>query len=148
MLFNLNGAAITFYGILVEYALKLQGGAEPLQICARPVVQRGSAVSTPNSLHTVVDESIPILDRIVRRPENITEGSLSACVPVQSIVDIAEPMGSESLVYLMAGTGNLIARIHGEHLSHMGQRLTAQVNMEKVVTTRMATRLAALRDQD
>jgi hypothetical protein len=58
MLFNLNGTAITFYGILVEYALKLQGGAEPLQICARPVVQRGSAVSTPDSLHTVVDVTL------------------------------------------------------------------------------------------
>lgn len=65
------------------------------------------------------------------RPEHITEGSLSACVPVQSTVDIAEPMGSESLVYFKAGTGNLIARIHGEHLFHMGQPLTAQINMEK-----------------
>jgi ABC-type sugar transport system ATPase subunit len=66
------------------------------------------------------------------RPEHITDGSLSACVPVQSTVDIAEPVGSESLVYLKAGTGNLIARIHGEHLFHMGQPLTAQINMEKV----------------
>jgi len=66
------------------------------------------------------------------RPEHITEGSLSACVPVESTVDIAEPMGSESLVSLKAGTGNLIARIHGEHLFHMGQPLTAQINMEKV----------------
>ena len=66
------------------------------------------------------------------RPEHMTEGSLSACVPVQSTVDITEPMGSESLVYLKAGTGNLIARIHGEHLFHTGQPLTAQINMEKV----------------
>ena len=65
MLFNLNGTAITFYGILVEYALKLQGGAEPLQICTRSVVQRSSAVSTPNSLHTVVDESIHELFYII-----------------------------------------------------------------------------------
>jgi hypothetical protein len=41
-------------------------------------------------------------------------------------------MGSESLVSLKAGTGNLIARIHGEHLFDMGQPLTAQINMEKV----------------
>ena len=47
-------------------------------------------------------------------------------------VDIAEPMGSESLVYLKAGTGNLIARIHGEHLFHLGEQLTVQLDLEKV----------------
>jgi multiple sugar transport system ATP-binding protein len=66
------------------------------------------------------------------RPEHITEECTATCVPVQSSVDIAEPMGSESLVYLKAGTGNLISRIHGEHIYHMGQPLTANINMEKV----------------
>jgi ABC-type sugar transport system ATPase subunit len=41
-------------------------------------------------------------------------------------------MGSESLVYLKAGTGNLIARIHGEHLYHLGEKVTVQLNMDKV----------------
>jgi ABC-type sugar transport system ATPase subunit len=41
-------------------------------------------------------------------------------------------MGSESLVYLKAGTGNLIARIHGEHLFHLGEQVTVQLNMDKV----------------
>jgi multiple sugar transport system ATP-binding protein len=66
------------------------------------------------------------------RPEHITEECTATCVPVQSSVDIAEPMGSESLVYLKAGTGTLISRIHGEHIYHMGQPLTANINMEKV----------------
>jgi multiple sugar transport system ATP-binding protein len=47
-------------------------------------------------------------------------------------VEIAEPMGSESLVYLKAGSGNLIARIHGEHLYHLGEQVTVQLNMDKV----------------
>jgi ABC-type sugar transport system ATPase subunit len=47
-------------------------------------------------------------------------------------VDIAEPMGSESLVYLKAGTGNLIARIHGKHLFHLGEQVTVQLDLEKV----------------
>jgi multiple sugar transport system ATP-binding protein len=67
------------------------------------------------------------------RPEHLTneakEGSYS---PVASTVEIAEPMGSESLVYLKAGSGNFIARIHGEHLFHLGEKLTVQVNLDKV----------------
>jgi multiple sugar transport system ATP-binding protein len=40
-------------------------------------------------------------------------------------------MGSESLVYLKAGSGNLIARIHGEHLYHLGEPVTVQLNLDK-----------------
>jgi multiple sugar transport system ATP-binding protein len=47
-------------------------------------------------------------------------------------VDIAEPMGSESIVYMKAGTGNLIARIPGEHLFHLGEKVTVQLDLDKV----------------
>jgi multiple sugar transport system ATP-binding protein len=67
------------------------------------------------------------------RPEHLTEENKNGThAPIASTIDIAEPMGSESLVYLRAGTGNLIARIHGEALYHMGQPLTVYVNLEKV----------------
>jgi multiple sugar transport system ATP-binding protein len=67
------------------------------------------------------------------RPEHITnEPKEGSSVPVTMTVDIAEPMGSESLVYLRAGTGNLIARIHGEHLFHLGEQVTVQLDLEKV----------------
>jgi ABC-type sugar transport system ATPase subunit len=67
------------------------------------------------------------------RPEHITnEPKEGSSVPLTLTVDIAEPMGSESLVYLKAGTGNLIARIHGEHLFHLGEQVTAQLDLEKV----------------
>jgi multiple sugar transport system ATP-binding protein len=67
------------------------------------------------------------------RPEHITnEPKDGSSVPVTLMVDIAEPMGSESLVYLKAGTGNLIARIHGEHLFHLGEQVTVQLDLEKV----------------
>jgi multiple sugar transport system ATP-binding protein len=56
------------------------------------------------------------------RPEHISnEPKEGSSLPVTLTVDIAEPMGSESLVYLKAGTGNLIARIHGEHLFRLGE---------------------------
>jgi multiple sugar transport system ATP-binding protein len=41
-------------------------------------------------------------------------------------------MGSESIVYLKAGTGTLIARVSGEHHYHPGEQLTVQLNMGKV----------------
>jgi len=34
--------------------------------------------------------------------------------------------------YIKAGTGNLIARIHGEHLFHLCEQLTVQLDLEKV----------------
>jgi multiple sugar transport system ATP-binding protein len=67
------------------------------------------------------------------RPEHITEETKNGShVPVSSTVDIAEPMGSESLVYLKAGTGNFIAKIHGEKLFHQGEQVTVHVNTDKI----------------
>jgi multiple sugar transport system ATP-binding protein len=67
------------------------------------------------------------------RPENISnvpkEGSST---PVTMTVEIAEPMGSESLVYLKSGTGYVIARILGEHLFHTNEKVTVQLNLDKV----------------
>ncbi|MGA8658683.1 MAG: sn-glycerol-3-phosphate ABC transporter ATP-binding protein UgpC [Chthoniobacterales bacterium] len=67
------------------------------------------------------------------RPENISsEPKEGSSTPVTLTVDIAEPMGAESLVYLKTGTGNLIARIHGEHIFHQGEQVTVQFNLDKV----------------
>jgi len=67
------------------------------------------------------------------RPEHLSDEIKDGlAAPITSTVEIAEPMGSESLVYLKAGTGNLIARIHGEHLYHLGETVTVQLNMDKV----------------
>ena len=67
------------------------------------------------------------------RPEHLSdEAKDQSHVPITSTVEIAEPMGSESLVYLKTGTGSLIARIHGEHLYHSGEPVTVQINLDKV----------------
>ena len=67
------------------------------------------------------------------RPEHISnEPKEGSSTPVTLSVDIAEPMGSESLVYMKAGTANLIARIHGEHLFHQGDKVTVEFNLDKV----------------
>ena len=67
------------------------------------------------------------------RPENISETpKAGSSTPVTLTVDIAEPMGSESIVYLKAGAGYLIARLQGEHLYELGQKLTVHLSGEKV----------------
>jgi multiple sugar transport system ATP-binding protein len=67
------------------------------------------------------------------RPENISESPKTGpTIPVTAIVDVAEPMGSESIVYLKTGNGYLIARIPGEHLYQLGQKLTLHISADKV----------------
>lgn len=48
------------------------------------------------------------------------------------IVDTSEPMGSESLVYLKAGSSSLIARIQGDHIFHLGEQVTVQLDLDKL----------------
>jgi multiple sugar transport system ATP-binding protein len=43
----------------------------------------------------------------------------------------AEPMGSESLVYLKTGSGSIIARIHGDHIFHLDEDVPAYFDMDK-----------------
>ena len=67
------------------------------------------------------------------RPENISDTPKTGPnTAVASTVDVAEPMGAESIVYLKTGTGYLIARIHGEHLYELGQKLTVHLGTDKV----------------
>jgi multiple sugar transport system ATP-binding protein len=67
------------------------------------------------------------------RPENITNRpKAGAGPPIPMTVEVAEPMGGESLVSLRSGTGNLVARIRGEHLFRLNERVTIQINLEKV----------------
>jgi multiple sugar transport system ATP-binding protein len=67
------------------------------------------------------------------RPEDVTNERKEGCsAPVTLTVDITEPMGSESLVYLKTATANLVARIPGEHLFHSAEQLTVQLDLEKI----------------
>jgi multiple sugar transport system ATP-binding protein len=68
------------------------------------------------------------------RPEQIGNEPRSevTSTPVNLIVEIAEPMGSESLVYLKTGSGSLIARIQGDHIFHLGDQIVAHFDLDKV----------------
>jgi multiple sugar transport system ATP-binding protein len=65
------------------------------------------------------------------RPEHIENEAKPGVAPVNLKVEIAEPMGSESLVYLKTGSGNIIARIQGDHIFHLGEDVPAYFDMDK-----------------
>jgi multiple sugar transport system ATP-binding protein len=120
-------------------------GSPPMNLLKGKVDQRdGVLVFTENADQNLL--SIPLRGRLENlasryvgknvifgiRPEHLSDNVKDQShVPIASTVEIAEPMGSESLVYLKAGTGSLIARIPGEHLYHLGETLTVQLNLEK-----------------
>jgi multiple sugar transport system ATP-binding protein len=78
----------------------------------------------------------PYLDKKIVfgvRPEHLSDAVTDAAhVPITATVEIAEPMGAESIVYLKAGTGHLIARVFGEQIHRLGEKLMVHVNLEKV----------------
>jgi multiple sugar transport system ATP-binding protein len=65
------------------------------------------------------------------RPEQISNEPNGSGEPIHMTVEIAEPMGSESLVYLKTGSGSVIARIHGDHIFHLGEDVPAYFEMDK-----------------
>ena len=65
------------------------------------------------------------------RPEQISNEAKAGGAPIHLTVEIAEPMGSESLVYLKTGSGSIIARIHGDHIFHLGEDVPAYFEMDK-----------------
>lgn len=91
------------------------------------------AVPLEGSLHQLASRYIDREIVFGIRPENITNRPKArAGVPIQMTVEVAEPMGGESLISLRSGTGHLVARIRGEHLFRLNERVTIQINMEKV----------------
>ena len=66
------------------------------------------------------------------RPEQISNEPRGATAPLNLKVEIAEPMGSESLVYLKTGSGSIIARIHGDHIFHLGEDVATYFDMDRV----------------
>jgi multiple sugar transport system ATP-binding protein len=66
------------------------------------------------------------------RPEHLHAATNPNHVPIQLIVELAEQMGAESIVYLQAGAQKLVARIFGEHVYQPGESFTAYVDLDKV----------------
>ncbi|WOO40067.1 sn-glycerol-3-phosphate ABC transporter ATP-binding protein UgpC [Rubellicoccus peritrichatus] len=69
------------------------------------------------------------------RPEDIadaltlTREDNSCCMSAE--VEVSEPMGSETYLYLNTGSHNFIARVHSEHRFKFGQNLKVAFNLSK-----------------
>jgi multiple sugar transport system ATP-binding protein len=97
------------------------GGADAVTI---PLKGRPEKLATP-----FIDKKIVF----GVRPEHLGETVADAShMPLTATVQQAEPMGSESVVYLKSGTGHLIARVAGEQIHRLGDKLTVHVDMNRV----------------
>jgi multiple sugar transport system ATP-binding protein len=66
------------------------------------------------------------------RPEHLSvTGGGAPDAAASCIVELAEPMGAETILYLTAGGSSLIGRAPGEHLYKKGEELTIHINVEK-----------------
>jgi multiple sugar transport system ATP-binding protein len=66
------------------------------------------------------------------RPENIVEQARGDdTTPLTAHIELAEPMGAETNVYLKTGAANVIARLHTEQLFRMNDSLTVHLNLAK-----------------
>ena len=66
------------------------------------------------------------------RPEHVSNVPISGLSTAATLsVETSEPMGSESLVYFRTGAGILIARIQGDHIFHLGEKVVAHFDLDK-----------------
>ncbi|HEY5703985.1 MAG TPA: sn-glycerol-3-phosphate ABC transporter ATP-binding protein UgpC [Terrimicrobiaceae bacterium] len=74
------------------------------------------------------------------RPEHISNETIEGpSAPVTLTVETSEPMGSESLVYFKGASGGVIARIQGDHIFHLGEKVPLQLDLDKVTLFDPAT---------
>jgi multiple sugar transport system ATP-binding protein len=67
------------------------------------------------------------------RPEHVCNMPIDGLSAAATLtVETSEPMGSESLVYFEAGSGSMIARIQGDHIFHLGEKVSVQFDLDKV----------------
>ncbi len=66
------------------------------------------------------------------RPDHLNvAGEAATHAPASCLIEMAEPMGAESILYLKAGGSSLIGRVPGEHLYKKGEKLTMHLHLEK-----------------
>ncbi|HEY0946353.1 MAG TPA: sn-glycerol-3-phosphate ABC transporter ATP-binding protein UgpC [Opitutaceae bacterium] len=65
------------------------------------------------------------------RPEDVQIVTDSAHQHIEAQVDVAEPMGSETYLYLSSGATNFIARVTPEHQAKPGQGVRLAFNLER-----------------
>lgn len=70
------------------------------------------------------------------RPEDIQDGALVGDAnpgwTLRALVDVHEPLGSDVILYLTAGSQSIVARVDAHSQAKMGQRIDVVLNMRKM----------------
>jgi multiple sugar transport system ATP-binding protein len=68
------------------------------------------------------------------RPEHLsmTTDSHTSLAPISSVVEVIEPMGNETVLYVKAGKNALTARVMPQSGLHVGTQCQLNINMEKI----------------
>jgi multiple sugar transport system ATP-binding protein len=82
------------------------------------------------------------------RPEDIQDRTLAAAAPpgwtMTAAVDVHEPLGSDVILYLTAGTHSIVARVDARTTAKMGDTIEVVYNMRKLHLFDPATQAAIL----
>jgi multiple sugar transport system ATP-binding protein len=120
-------------------------GSPPMNLLTGHVVRRGPGLFfveepesgaltflLPGRLEKLADRYVGRKIVLGVRPEHLSPTrSETGHLPVIFIVELAEPMGAESIIYLKTGRRSLVARVFGERLYQTGDQLEIYVNLEK-----------------
>ncbi len=70
------------------------------------------------------------------RPEDVTEfcdtESQESCPCIRGTVEVSEPMGAETYLYIDTGAHRFIARVHAERSFSYGEKVTVSLDLDKV----------------
>jgi multiple sugar transport system ATP-binding protein len=66
------------------------------------------------------------------RPENIIESAEASVSTFQARIEVSEPKGSETFLYRITGSTELVAKVHSEHTFDMGSSIQLHMDMQQV----------------
>jgi len=82
------------------------------------------------------------------RPEDIADraltGDANPAWTIRTLVDVHEPLGSDVILYLTAGSHSIVARVDAHSQAKMGQTIDVVLNMRKMHLFNATTQEAIL----
>ncbi len=66
------------------------------------------------------------------RPENLIQKGEASASTFQARIEVCEPMGSETFLYLNTGSTDLVAKVHSDHTYKMGSSIELHMDMQQM----------------
>jgi multiple sugar transport system ATP-binding protein len=80
------------------------------------------------------------------RPEDITLEARENTQPIQGLVELVEPLGSESLVHVRINSDLIVVRVEGRRIVRANEVITLHIDTERVYLFDAATDMCVYRD--